>query len=153
MNKTVTLGVILFLLVLSGCQQNQKLPTVEAPSETPVKIVKVEQNPKFSIENLTKEQRAVLDKIISPKSREVLENTEELNLSIGISKKAKVADKSEKRRLLDSVYEQATQKHEPIDCKPTELNTIEAEYKSKKALIKFDFRCHIISSEGFTILL
>lgn len=143
------------LVILIGCQQNQEFLPADNSTEKLPEIVPTEQTPKFSLENLSKKQRKTLDGIISPKTREIFENSEQIILTgysgVGTDiKKVKVFDRFEKRDLLDSLYEEATQKSKPIECKPI-ANTIEADFEGKTALIKFDFRCGVIISDGYTI--
>jgi hypothetical protein len=114
--------VIFSFAVLTGCQptQTKVSTTVEAQTEKTAEVVQAEKTPEISLEDLTKEQKAALDKSLTPKVREFLDNAQELEILVhldretekqrvigmGVSpnKVAKITDASLKKSILDSFY-------------------------------------------------
>ena len=111
------LNIILACVILINCKpiQNEPLTQVEKPPET----IQTEQTPKFSLDDLTKEQKKKLDENLPPKVREFLDKAEEIDIFVNLDKEtkmqklllyappntvAKITDASLKKEILESFY-------------------------------------------------
>lgn len=98
-----------------------------------------------------------LDEFISPTKQETFENAEKLIITTQTAtqnpdktkgKRAIISEQSEKKYLLDFIYKSAGNKRPPVDCKDFFQNSIEAEYKGKKAKIEFELFCGYLLADG-----
>jgi hypothetical protein len=151
--------LVLIFSVLTGCRASSEIevvPAVEAQTETAPEASQREKAPEFSTDNLTEEQKQKLNKSLPQKVREILDNAEELEISVNLNREtgelnifgydeaanavAKITDASIKKELLDSFYfDTATGDGAAACWKPR--HKLRAKYKRQTVAITICFDC------------
>jgi hypothetical protein len=151
---------LIFLITIAfvGCKSVESQQVINSNLRTETNSSPVEMLPtvKFSLEDLTKEQKQKLNEKIPPKIREILDKADEINIYYNINEdtmnlrvlmfetvpnaEAKVSDPALKKQVLESFYYDASSNSNGSACF-SPRHKLTAKYKTKTVEMVVCYQC------------